>query len=72
MNPENRSGLLPPYGVPIRNAIARGDLHEMKATADAARRALYKVDYKPVTDKNEAEVREALAELEAAIKKLEG
>jgi hypothetical protein len=43
----------------------------MKATAEAARQALYKIEYTPVTAENEAHVRAALADLEAAIRKLE-
>ena len=32
------SGPLPPYGIAIRQAIARGDLQEMKKVAQSARR----------------------------------
>ena len=65
-------GPLPPYGVAIRDAIARGDLQEMKGTAAAARRALYGVRFERTNRKTEAATREALAELEAAIRELEG
>lgn len=33
-------GAIPPYGVPIREAIARGDKQEMRKVAAAARRWL--------------------------------
>lgn len=35
-----RTGALPPYGNPIREAIARGDAKEMKAVAASARKYL--------------------------------
>lgn len=50
------SGALPPYGDPIRGAIARGDVQEMKNVAANAR--------KWVTD-----VQSALKDLDSAIKK---
>ena len=50
-----KGGPLPPYGVPIREAIARGDVQEMKALAASTRKWL-------------AEVNSALAKLEASIK----
>jgi Domain of unknown function (DUF1843) len=34
------SGAVPPYGVPIREAIARGDKQEMRRVAAAARKWL--------------------------------
>lgn len=34
------SGAMPPYGVPIREAIARGDKQEMRRVATAARKWL--------------------------------
>ncbi|MBC8031858.1 MAG: DUF1843 domain-containing protein [Pyrinomonadaceae bacterium] len=51
-----RSGALPPYGVPIRAAIARGDQREMQAIGAATRQHL----------KN---VQSALAKLEGALGK---
>jgi hypothetical protein len=68
---ETHGGAREPYGPAIRDAMARGELYEMKATAEAARQALYKIAYAPVTAENEAHVRAALADLEAAIRKLE-
>ena len=41
---DSGGGPLPPYGVPIRDAIARGDLHEMKALRDSVRPALVKLE----------------------------
>jgi hypothetical protein len=38
-----RGGALPPYGVPIREAIARGNPQEMKAVAASARKHLSNV-----------------------------
>ncbi len=35
-----RPGAIPPYGVAIRDAIARGDANEMKNVAAAARKYL--------------------------------
>jgi hypothetical protein len=49
-----RGGALPPYGVPIREAISRGDAQEMRAVASTTRMHL----------KN---VQSALAKLEAVI-----
>jgi hypothetical protein len=49
-----RSGSVPPYGVAIRDAIARGDAGEMKTLASASRKYLN-------------DVQSALAKLEAAI-----
>jgi hypothetical protein len=37
------SGALPPYGVPIREAMARGDKQEMRRVAAAARKWLKNV-----------------------------
>jgi uncharacterized protein DUF1843 len=34
------AGAIPPYGIPIREAIARGDLNEMQRVAAKARRWL--------------------------------
>jgi len=51
-----RSGALPPYGDPIRDAIARGNIREMKTVATSARKYL-------------SDVSAALARLESAIKK---
>ncbi|MFO0579347.1 MAG: hypothetical protein U1A78_35545 [Polyangia bacterium] len=66
------------YGVPIRHVIARGDAAEMRAEAAIVRRALAEVDAAGsermglTGDSKVAEVRSALAELEAALTKLEG
>ena len=54
-----RSGALPPYGVPINEAIASGDLTNMKAVAARAR-------------KHVADVEKALKSLDAAIAKKKG
>jgi uncharacterized protein DUF1843 len=54
-----RSGPLPPYGVPINEAIAGGNLREMKAMAARTRKHI-------------AEVERALKALDAAIGKLGG
>jgi hypothetical protein len=51
------SGPIPPYGIAIRNAVARGDLQEMKNVGANARKFM-------------ADVNSALAELDKAIKKL--
>ncbi|MGA9773024.1 MAG: DUF1843 domain-containing protein [Blastocatellia bacterium] len=50
---------LPPYGVPIKEAIASGDLRNMKAVASSAR-------------KHVADVEKALKTLDAAIAKHKG
>jgi hypothetical protein len=50
------TGPVPPYGDPIRGAIARGDVQEMRSVAANARKWL-------------ADVQSALAQLEGAIKK---
>jgi hypothetical protein len=44
-----RSGNLPPYGEPIRQAIARGDANEMKKVAASARK--YVSDVQAALDK---------------------
>ena len=49
------SGPVPPYGDPIRKAIARGDTREMKNVAASARKWL-------------ADVQAALAQLDSALK----
>ena len=54
-----RGGPLPPYGVPIREAIAGGNLRNMKATAAKTRKYI-------------AELERALRSLDGAIKKLGG
>ena len=54
-----KSGPVPPYGVAIRGAIARGDVREMRALAASTRKWL-------------ADVNSALAKLEANIKKVGG
>ena len=50
------SGALPPYGDPIRQAIARGDQREMKNVAASARKWM-------------ADVQSALDQLDSAMKK---
>jgi hypothetical protein len=50
------TGAVPPYGDPIRKAVARGDAREMKSVAASARKWL-------------SDVESALAELESAIKR---
>ena len=50
------TGALPPYGDPIRGAIARGDVQEMKNVAAGARKWV-------------ADVQSALKDLDSAIKK---
>lgn len=54
-----RSGPVPPYGIAIRGAMARGNMKEMKALAAGSRKWL-------------ADVNSALAKLEANIKKAGG
>ena len=50
------SGTVPPYGDPIRKAIARGDAREMKNVATSARKWM-------------ADVQSALDELDSAMTK---
>jgi hypothetical protein len=50
------TGAVPPYGDPIRKAIARGDAREMKNVAASARKWL-------------ADVQAALDQLDSALKK---
>jgi hypothetical protein len=50
------SGPVPPYGDPIRKAIARGDQREMKNVAASARKWM-------------ADVQSALDQLDSALKK---
>jgi hypothetical protein len=50
------TGALPPYGDPIRKAIARGDAREMKNVAASARKWM-------------ADVQAALDQLDSAMKK---
>jgi len=50
------SGAVPPYGDPIRKAIARGDQREMKNVAASARKWV-------------ADVQSALDQLDGALKK---
>lgn len=61
-----------PYGPPIHEAIASGDLERMKAVAEGARKALYKVEFDRVPPGQAEEVKEALGALNAAIARLEG
>ena len=63
---------VPPYGPPIWEAINRGDIHEMEAVAAAARRALHRVEFLPVTESNREEVVAALNALEAKLAELKG
>jgi hypothetical protein len=53
------SGPLPPYGVPIREAIARGDVREMRRVAASARKWL-------------KDVQASLHAMEKSMKDLEG
>ncbi len=53
-----RSGAVPPYGPPIHDAIARGDLREMRALSLSTRKWV-------------ANVSAALRDLEKAIRGLE-
>ena len=50
------TGAVPPYGDPIRKAIARGDAREMKSVAASARKWM-------------ADVQAALDQLDSALKK---
>ncbi|HSE19318.1 MAG TPA: DUF1843 domain-containing protein [Pyrinomonadaceae bacterium] len=50
------SGTVPPYGDPIRAAIARGDAREMKSVASSARKWM-------------ADVQSALDQLDSALNK---
>lgn len=50
------SGAVPPYGDPIRKAIARGDAQEMKTVAASARKWM-------------SDVQSALNQLDSAMKK---
>jgi hypothetical protein len=54
-----RGGPLPPYGVAIQNAIASGDVREMRKVAAATRKWL-------------GEVKTSLAAMEKSVKDLEG
>ena len=51
-----QTGAVPPYGDPIRKAIARGDAREMKTVAASARKWL-------------SDVQAALDQLDSALKK---
>jgi Domain of unknown function (DUF1843) len=63
---------VPPYGPPMLDAVARGDLHEMKAVAAAARHSLFGVRFSKIESSEHAEeVRAALDKLEDAIRRLE-
>jgi hypothetical protein len=64
-------GPVPPYGTAIRDAMARGNLQELKAVGEAARRSLYEVKFAKTPNAKAAEVLEALRELETAIQNLE-
>lgn len=54
-----KSGAVPPYGPPIRDAMARGDVQEMRRVAAAARKWL-------------SDVQSALEKLERRIEQLSG
>ena len=54
-----QGGPLPPYGVAIRNAIASGDVREMRKVAAATRKWM-------------REVQTSLAAMEKSVKNLEG
>ena len=64
------------YGVPIRHIIEGGDAAEMRAELEVVRRALGEIEASPnqsrATTPHAEEVHAALAELEAALKKLGG
>jgi Domain of unknown function (DUF1843) len=64
-------GPQPPYGPAILDAIATGELQMMKAIAEAARRALYGIEFERVSTANEREVRAALEKLETAIARID-
>ena len=64
-------GPVPPYGTAIRDAIARGSLQELKAVAEAARRSLYDVKFAKAPKAQASEIRDALQELEEAIRNIE-
>jgi hypothetical protein len=51
--------------------MARGNLQELKAVGEAARRSLYEVKFAKTPNAKAAEVLEALRELETAIQNLE-
>jgi hypothetical protein len=61
---------MPPYGPPIHDAIASGDVQRMKAVAEGARQALYDVQFAPVPKHRREEVVSALRALEEAIARL--
>jgi len=66
-----RDGPVPPYGTAIRDAIARGNLQELKAVAEAARRSLYDVKFAKTPHGKATEVCDALQKLEDAIRNIE-
>jgi hypothetical protein len=55
----SKGGPLPPYGVPIREAIARGNVREMRRVAASARRWL-------------KDIQASLDAMEKSMKDLEG
>ena len=61
-----------PYGPAIFDAIAGGDLQRMKAVGEAARKALYEVEFDRVPADRVAEVEEALNALTQVLARLEG
>jgi len=60
-----------PYGPAIHDAVASGDVQQMKAIAEGARRALYAVEFEGVTADRYDEVKDALDALEEAIVRLD-
>jgi hypothetical protein len=67
------------YGVPLREVLKRGDVDEMRAEAEAVRRALAEIDeeqqklsrIRSLDGGHVADVRAALEELEQALAKVE-
>jgi hypothetical protein len=78
MSNEDLQGTVPPYGDAIAKAAQRGDLEDMEAHADAARRAIAGeppaegavVKFERVVEHEVAAVRGALHQLEAKIVEL--
>uniref|UniRef100_A0AAU2JVX8 DUF1843 domain-containing protein n=1 Tax=Streptomyces sp. NBC_00049 TaxID=2903617 RepID=A0AAU2JVX8_9ACTN len=68
---EAQGGPVPPYGAAIHDAIAENDVQQMRAVAEAARKALYGVDFAPVPADRRVEVKVALDALESAIARLD-
>ena len=70
-NNPNPGGPRPPYGPPIDDAIAKGDLLEMKTVAESARKALYPLEDSSIPKDSREEIVSKLNQLEEAIKRLE-